>query len=54
MWFLCMLAYYVIWHMERALRLLRERYPQVYQSVQHVLCCLEGLELNTVGGRSHP
>ncbi len=46
--FLCMLAYYVIWHMERALTPLKEQQPDTYQSFQHVLYRLEGLQLNTV------
>jgi transposase len=46
--FLCMLAYYVQWHMERALALLRDEEPDSYQSFQYVLCRLGELQLNTV------
>ncbi len=44
----CWHIYYVIWHMQQALKPLKEGHPQVCQSFQHVLCCLERLELNTV------
>ncbi|MDP2872459.1 MAG: IS1634 family transposase [Bacillota bacterium] len=45
---LCMLAYYVQWHMEQALAPLRERQPDAYQSFRHVLDRLSELQLNTV------
>ncbi len=45
---LCMLAYYVTWHMEQALEPLRNKDPERYQSFRHVLYRLEGIQLNTV------
>lgn len=50
--FLCMLAYYVQWHMERLLRPLKEAEPAAYGSLKLVLEHLAGIQLNTleVGG----
>ncbi len=45
---LCMLAYYVQWHIERALAPLREKQPEVYQSFAHVLSRLEEIKLETI------
>jgi len=46
--FLCMLSYYVRWHMEQALAPLRNEDPDSYQSFQFVLYRLQQLQLNTV------
>ena len=50
--FLCMLAYYVQWHLERQLRPLQEAEPETYGSLRLVLNRLAGIQLNTleVGG----
>jgi len=45
---LCMLAYYVQWHMERALTPLRDEQPDLYGSFRHVLSRLGEIQLNTV------
>ena len=45
---LCMLAYYVQWHMDKALAPLREEQPEVYQSFAHVLRRLAEIQLNTI------
>lgn len=46
--FLCMLAYYVQWHMERLLRPLKEAEPETYGSLKLVLAHLANIQLNTV------
>ncbi len=45
---MCMLAYYVRWHMEQALTPLKNREPEIYHSFAHVLYRLQQLQLNTV------
>lgn len=46
--FLCMLAYYVQWHMERALEPLKESDPNGYGSLRLVLERLSAIQLNTL------
>ena len=46
--FLCMLAYYVQWHMMRALRPLREAGDPAYESFHLAIEKLKGLQRNTV------
>lgn len=46
--FLCMLAYYVQWHMVRSLRNLREQDAQAYGSFRLVMEQLKSLQRNTV------
>jgi transposase len=46
--FLCMLAYYVVWHLEQSLAPLRENDPEEYGSLRLVLDRLHALQLNTV------
>ncbi|MFZ5435130.1 MAG: IS1634 family transposase [Bacillota bacterium] len=46
--FLCMLAYYVQWHMERDLAPLREENPREYGSLRLALERLQAIQLNTV------
>lgn len=52
--FLCLLAYYVQWHMERALRPIREAERTLYGSLRLVLERLNEVRLETleVGGAS--
>ncbi len=46
--FLCMLAYYVQWHMEHLLRPLKEAEPETYGSLKLVLEHLAAIQLNTI------
>lgn len=46
--FLCMLAYYVQWHMERALEPLKSSDPNGYGSLRLVLERLSAIQLNTL------
>ncbi len=46
--FLCMLAYYIQWHMERDLAPLREEKPREYGSLRLALERLQAIQLNTV------
>ncbi len=45
--FLCMLSYYVYWHMAKALAPLRKSQPETYQSMRHVISRLGEIQLNT-------
>lgn len=46
--FLCMLAYYIQWHIERDLEGLQKRHPEDYGSLRLVLERLQTLQMNTV------
>lgn len=46
--FLCMLAYYVQWHMQKALATNRTQNPKDYGSFRNVLSQLSALQLNTL------
>ncbi len=46
--FLCMLAYYIQWHMARDLEGLQENYPHEYGSLRLVLEKLQTIQMNTV------
>ena len=50
--FLCMLAYYVQWHIERDLEDLQQKYPQEYGSLRLVFERIQTLQLNTVQVRN--
>lgn len=49
--FLCMLAYYVQWHMERDLVPLRSECPKEYGNFRFALDRLASIQLNTVSVR---